>query len=273
MSQEEEFLDSDNPIPGQNFACLSFLSPDELIKSKELFMFSRYMNQKYAEWDKVIDEVMEKSEDKLKNKIQRDIKEKLRLELKYNYDQFKDSFDNFTYKFNDELNKEFNEISDYRTNMRGVKIRGVYETMKEAEIKAKQLQKRDRSFHVFVGSVGQWLPWDPCADRVQNEEYLEDELNNLMKEYKKNEVNKNLFYEEQKREKMQDSIKEKLKAEEERKNQEEENKKHMETIEQNLESEDPWLQNKERQEEPKITEIQNAAETNESKVTPSNESN
>ena len=114
------------------------------------------------------------------------------------------------------------------------------------------------------------VPWDPCADRVQNEEYLEDELNNLMKEYKKNEVNKNLFYEEQKREKMQDSMKEKLKADEERKQQEEENKKHMETIEQHLESEDPWLQNRERQEEPKITEITPVGETNESEVTPSN---
>ena len=223
MSQEEDFLEADNPIPGQNFVCLSFLSPDELVKNKEMFMFSRYINQKYAEWDKVIDDVMEKSEDSLKNKIQRDLKEKLRLELKFNYEQFKNNFDSFTYKYNDELNREYNEISEYRTSMRGIKIRGVYETMKEAEIKAKQLQKRDRSFHVFVGSMGQWLPWDPCADRVQNEEYLESELNNLMKEYKKNEVNKNLFYEEQKREKMDEALKDSMKAEKERKRQEEEN--------------------------------------------------
>ena len=272
MSQEEDFLEADNPIPGQNYACLSFLSPDELVKNKEMFMFSRYMNQKYSEWDKVIDDVMEKSEDPLKNKIQRDLKEKLRLELKFNYDQFKDSFDSFTYKYNDELNREYNEISEYKTSMRGIKIRGVYETMKEAEIKAKQLQKRDRSFHVFVGSMGQWLPWDPCADRVQNEEYLESELNNLMKEYKKNEVNKNLFYEEQKREKMDDALKASMKADAERKKQEEDNKTNMETIEQNLEADDPWLQrqNTINESTTEVSEITSEENTNETTETTEN---
>ena len=114
-------------------------------------------------------------------------------------------FDDFQYKFHDQLEKDYNVLADYKTNIRGVKVRGVYETLKEAEIKAKSLQKSDRSFHVFIGSVGQWLPWDPCADRVQNEEYLEDELNTLMKEYKKNEINKDIFYEEQKERKAEGS--------------------------------------------------------------------
>ena len=29
----------------------------------------------------------------------------------------------------------------------------------------------DSEFHVFVGQVGYWLPWDPVADHVQNESY------------------------------------------------------------------------------------------------------
>ena len=244
MSQEEEFLEADNPIPGQSYVCLSFISPDELMKDKQLYLFNRFMTQRCGEWEKEIDKVMEKSEDKLKNKIERDLREKLKLEFKFTYEQFKSKFDDFKYKFSDELDKGFNEISDYKTSIRGVKVRGVYETIKEAEIKAKQLQKRDRSFHVFVGSVGQWLPWDPCADRIQNEEYLESELNTLMQEYKKNEVNKDMFYEDQKREKKDTALKEKMNADKEREKQEAENKKNMETIESNLESADPWMERK-----------------------------
>ena len=181
-----------------------------------------------------------KGED-LKGKMERDIIEKLKLEMKYTYEQFKSKFEDFQYKFNDKLEKDFSELSDFKTNIRGVKVRGVYETLKEAEIKAKSLQKSDRSFHVFIGSVGQWLPWDPCADRVQNEEYLEEELNNLMKEYKKNEINKDIFYEEQKKEKKDAALKERLEHERKQKEQEAKNKENMATIEEALDAEDPWL--------------------------------
>ena len=243
-TDNETYLEGDTPVPGQNFCCISFLSPEDVVKSKELYMFHRFMTQKYGEWDKKIDEVMKKSDDKLKNKIERDIKEKLRLEMKYTYDQFKSNYSDFIYKFHDELEKDFSEKNEYRTSIRGVKVRGVYETQKEAEIKAKMLQKRDRTFHVFVGSVGQWLPWDPCADRVQNEEYLESELNELMKEYKKNELNKDIFYEEQKQERINDSIKQKLDSEKNMKKKEEENQKNMSSIETNIERDDPWMEKK-----------------------------
>jgi hypothetical protein len=245
MSDDNEtFLEGDNNIPGQNFVCLSFLSPEEVMKSKEVYMFHRYMTQRFGELEQSIDKITKNAGDELKTKINKELKDKLRLELQYTYDQFKGRFEDFTYKFHDELEKEFSEKNEYRTSVRGVKIRGVYETQKEAEIKAKQLQKRDRTFHVFVGSVGQWLPWDPCADRVQSEEYLEDELNNLMKEYKKNEVNKDMFYEDQKRERKEDAMKERIQAEKEMTKQDEENKKNMATIEEHIESNDPWMERK-----------------------------
>ena len=34
---QEDFLEVDSKIPGQNYCCLSFISPESLIKSKELF--------------------------------------------------------------------------------------------------------------------------------------------------------------------------------------------------------------------------------------------
>lgn len=70
--------------------------------------------------------------------------------------------------------------------VRGLKIRGIYGTKPEAEKRAEELNKIDPDFHVFVGEVGKWLPWDPEPDSVQDNVYQERELNDLMKAYKEN---------------------------------------------------------------------------------------
>lgn len=69
--------------------------------------------------------------------------------------------------------------------LRALKIRGVFATREEADTRAKYLQSIDPDFHVFVGEVGKWLPWDPEPTSVDNNQYREDELNTLMSEYKK----------------------------------------------------------------------------------------
>ena len=175
MNSEEkiDYLEVDKPIPGQNYACVSFISPENVIKQKELFLFNKYMNQRCGEYEQKIDEIINKCSDELKSKICTDLKETLKTEMKYEYEAFKSKFEDFKYKFNDELNDAFDRVSDNKTSVRGVKIRGIYDSYREAENRAKTLQRTDRSFHVFVGQVGYWLPWDPEADKVQAEEYLE----------------------------------------------------------------------------------------------------
>lgn len=71
-------------------------------------------------------------------------------------------------------------------SLRALKIRGVYATRPEADARAKELQDIDPYFHVFVGEVGKWLPWDPDPNSVQDQEYQNKELNDLMKGYKDN---------------------------------------------------------------------------------------
>jgi len=39
---EQDFLDTDKPIPGQNYACISFLSPEKTLANKELWAFYHY---------------------------------------------------------------------------------------------------------------------------------------------------------------------------------------------------------------------------------------
>ena len=76
--------------------------------------------------------------------------------------------------------KEFNKIENFKTSIRGIKVRGTYDTQKEAAVRAKVLQNMDPSFHVFVGQVGYWLPWDPEANDVADQQYQEEHLNNLV---------------------------------------------------------------------------------------------
>ena len=40
-----DLLDEDKPVAGQKFACVSFLSPEGIIRNKELFCFNEFLKQ------------------------------------------------------------------------------------------------------------------------------------------------------------------------------------------------------------------------------------
>lgn len=85
-------------------------------------------------------------------------------------------------------------------NLRGLKIRGVYGTRDEAEARAKYLSKMDPDFDIFVGEMGKWLPWNPDPNDVENQEYQEEKLNEIMKEHKNSLVKARQLEEARKRE-------------------------------------------------------------------------
>jgi len=72
--------------------------------------------------------------------------------------------------------------------------------MKEAELRAKVLKKMDDKFHVYVAQVGCWCPWNPNPDDIDVQEYAEDHLNTLVKNYKDNQDKKDEFFQMRKRE-------------------------------------------------------------------------
>jgi hypothetical protein len=87
-------------------------------------------------------------------------------------------------------------MNDFRTSIRGVKVRGTYGNPKEAELKAKKLQQKDKYHNIFLAEVGKWTPWDPQPHEIAEQEYAQDELNTLMRKYKENEDNREKFFEE-----------------------------------------------------------------------------
>jgi len=187
--QEMDYLDIDSPINGQSYVCLSFVSPESVIEDRHAFNVSKFLQSICKSNDMEFDKVMA---------------------------QYKD----FTYKHEDTLQKEYDERNQFKTSVRGIKVRGVYQSKQEAEHRAGKLHKSDSNFHVFIGQVGYWLPWDPCADKIEDETFADSQLNDLMTKYKENNVNKDIFYEEQKRDKIKAAQEERLRAEKEKKEKE-----------------------------------------------------
>lgn len=54
-------------------------------------------------------------------------------------------------------------------NVRALKFRGAYATMKEAEERARELEKKDKYFKIFIGETGKWLDFDPPSSKVERE--------------------------------------------------------------------------------------------------------
>ena len=192
---EHDFLDQDPPLRGQNYACMSFISPEDIIKKKNVYIFEKFIKNFAYDMNEFFDNLREKY------KEEADLLKTIKERYRYIFDTEKihDEYSYYSTQYSNQLDKDFNEKVDFQTNIRGIKIRGVFDTMKEAEIRAKVLKRLDDKFHVYVGQVGCWCPWSPNPDDITDQEYAETHLNTLMKNYKENQTKRDMFFEERKR--------------------------------------------------------------------------
>lgn len=184
---KEDFLEVDPKIPGQNFVCLSFVSPEKVLKQKEVYFTTKFLEHFFNSDDQYTKDTREKL---------------MEGSMKFDYDTIKNFYEDWKYTRNNVLDEEFYKMNDYRTTIRGLKVRGVYDTHKEANVRAQVLRRKDPSFNVFVGQIGYWLPWDPECEEVPEQEYQEDMLNDLVKKYKDNLDSKDDMYEKLKDERI-----------------------------------------------------------------------
>ena len=182
---KEDYLEVDPPIPGQNFVCLSFVSPEDMIRKKSIFEGRKFLQHLFE-----------------RTKLDESNPERLTMEQAIQLCNVEGYLD-YSVSHEKENNEEFNEQNEFRTSVRGLKVRGVYESMKEAQRRAKVLQTRDPTFHVFVGQVGYWLPWDPNPDNIENQEYSEQTLNEIVKKYKENKHAKDEIWEAETRKRIE----------------------------------------------------------------------
>ena len=236
----EDYLEQDDAIPGQKYVCLSFISPEKVLRDKNIYFLHSFLKHSFKD-------------------------------VKLTENELSDKFKDYLFNKQDELEENFYKKNNFQTSVRGVKIRGVYDTDVEAKHRASRLQKKDPNFNVYIGQVGFWLPWEPETHKIEDEQYGESQLNELMSEYKKNQEYKNDVFEEDKRTKIENMKKERELAEKERLDNEKEiieenipedlpdleevdnsenqleeleSDLNKEEIKQSLEDDDPWMKRK-----------------------------
>ena len=182
----EDFLEVDETIPGQRYVLLSFVSPEKVLPKKEVFKASKFLHYIFNDKDRRV----------------QDIRNKMEESRNITYEYVNELYEDWRLNRNEELENEFHEMNDFMTTKRCVKIRGTYDLRRHAEKKAKLLNKKDPIHHIYIGEVGKWLEWDPSCQDIENQEYQEGELNNLMKKYKENVENRDVLYEELKKERI-----------------------------------------------------------------------
>ena len=211
-----DLLEEDKPIAGQKFVCVSFVSPEKILKQKEIFYFQEFLKK----WD--FTKSMEKFVQFLNfvsfkyninfNDMTEDFKDFVKEERSNLTNLIiEDDYKTFLDNNEEELEKRFGVEHNFQTSTRGLKIRGVFPTLEEAELRCKMLREVDPNHDVFVGPIGLWMPWEPEAYKTGRVEYMEEELNKLMHEKTKNETNAKNAFEQRVKETKQQAIKENIK--------------------------------------------------------------
>lgn len=211
-----DLLNEDKPIAGQKFVCVSFISPENILKDKQHYYFERFLNnfefsqsmKKYEQFIHFIAYKYKIKNDDLVQDFKSFVEEEKDSLRKTN---ITDEYKTYVEHNEEELEKSFNEICNFQTNTRGLKVRGVFPTQEEAEMRCKLLREQDPHHDIYVGPVGIWMPWEPDAYKTGRVEYLEKELNRLMNEKAENEQKAKQEFEQRVAESKQKMIEENMK--------------------------------------------------------------
>lgn len=198
-TKECDYLEQDPLIRGQRYACISFVSPEDVLASKDAFVFGKFVASVAGDVAGMLENV------KAKYAADAEVQEMVRLvrerhgylwsesEMQAEFTSFKSAAETA------DLEAEFHRTNGFRTSVRGFKIRGVYDSVEDATARAHAVKKFDNNFHVYIAEVGCWCPWSPCPDDIKDGEYAETQLNTLMKSYNENQTSKTEVYEQRKR--------------------------------------------------------------------------
>jgi len=179
-------------IPSQLYGCYSFVSPEKIIKQKEVFLFETFVKQwnftkSVSQFSDFLQFVSFKYNLKVENLLE-DFKQFVQEEenvLKAN--DVQGDFASFLDKNEDKLTEIFQKEHGFQTSVRGFANIGNFPTTEEAERYAKQIRESVPHHDILVGRNFVWTPLDPDAYKTGRIEFMEDELNQLHHEKLKNE--------------------------------------------------------------------------------------
>ena len=180
-----DLLDEDKEIGSQKYCCISFVSPEHIIKQKNMFLFEKFLKyfdfeksvKKYNQFLNYISYKYDFDFDELMKEFSSFIDEEKHKLLDTTIE---DDYKTFLDRQEDKLTEEFSELHGFQTNTRGIKIRGSFPTQEEAQMRAKLLEEKDKKHNIYVGEVGKWMPFNPDAFKTGTVVYAEEELNAIM---------------------------------------------------------------------------------------------
>ena len=83
----QDFLENDDQVRGQNYVCLSFVSPEEVIQKKDFFMLQKYL---------------------------RHLVEEKKIDLDEDYiNTIDEKYNDFLYNREEKLEEEYNESNNF----------------------------------------------------------------------------------------------------------------------------------------------------------------
>lgn len=248
QTKREVFLKPDYKLPGQNYVCLSFISPEDEIRNKNLYFAKHFIHDYLTELLQIKEDILSVTDSSVREKMaserQKRFEDLCSSGYKLSYDELSERFDNFKYTNSNTIEHEYNQENQFRTSTRGIKIRGVFDFRKEAEEHARNLQKTDPDFNIYVGECGHWLPWNPDPHNVEEQEFQNEKLNELAKLHRANKQHVDELYEQRKKESLEDV--QRTNQEQKNKNRlsESETKEKLGDLRNLMEERDAWLQAK-----------------------------
>jgi hypothetical protein len=208
-----DYLEEDPEIPTQRYCIISFISPEKVIKQKNEFFFERFVEWMAYDWKvKGLEHLMAFVAKKYSIKVDdlfKDMEEFKKVhEAEVRKTDVHEQYQIFLLKNEKDLETQFSEKVEFQTSVRGVKVRRIFANLEECQTYAKVMQRRYPNDNLYIGKVGAWLPWDPSENLMPEVEYAEKELNEMMRRYKENEVNREIFFEEEKAQRIEAQKKE-----------------------------------------------------------------
>jgi hypothetical protein len=197
-----DYLDEDPELPNQRYCIVSFLSPEKVLAKKQEYFFQKFMQ--WTEYDfkvKGLETLASYLSNKYSIKIDdvmkdiHDFEKTHRAEIKKS--DIPEQYQVFLLKHEKEIQESFDREHNFQCNIRGVKVRRAFPSYEEAQLWCKVLQRKYPKDNLMIGRMGCWLPWEPSEHLMENVEYANAQLNEIMRKYKENEANRELFFAEE----------------------------------------------------------------------------
>jgi hypothetical protein len=105
----------------------------------------------------------------------------------------------------------------------GFKVRGVFSSYDGAKARADFLNKCDPYHNIYIGEVGKWCPFEDDPEKAKDSEYMNKDLNKLMKSYWNQQAEAKQHHELRKQELIQKALEDVNKRKEENAKNEDDN--------------------------------------------------